>query len=64
MNRKEKQMKNQTIRRIVKMLSPHKKAIIIISILAIIISIGEVINPYLMKIVIDDYLKYSNYFCK
>lgn len=54
-------MKNQTIRRIVKMLSPHKKAIIIISILAIIISIGEVINPYLMKIVIDDYLKYGIY---
>ena len=49
-------MKNQTIHRILKMLKPQKKAIIIISILAIIISICEVIRPYLIKIVIDDYL--------
>lgn len=54
--RKEKNMKNQTIHRILKMLKPQKKAIIIISILAIIISICEVIRPYLIKIVIDDYL--------
>ena len=49
-------MKNKTLNRIVEMLKTEKKAIIIISILAIIINIGEVIKPYLIKIVIDDYL--------
>lgn len=49
-------MKNKTINRIYKMLKPQIKAISIISILAIIINIGEVVKPYLIKIVIDDYL--------
>lgn len=49
-------MKNQTLHRIFKMLKPQKKSIAIISILAIIISICEVVKPYLIKIVIDDYL--------
>ncbi len=49
-------MKNQTLQRIYKMLKPQTKAIVIISILAIIINIGEVVKPYLIKIVIDDYL--------
>lgn len=42
--------------RLYKMLKPEKKAIIIISILAIVVNIGEVIKPYLIKLVIDDYL--------
>ena len=49
-------MKNQTLRRVYKMLKSQTKAIIIISILAIIINVGEVIKPYLIKVVIDDYL--------
>lgn len=49
-------MKNQTLNRIYKMLKPKTKSIIIISILAIIINIGEVVKPYLIKIVIDNYL--------
>lgn len=49
-------MKSKTLSRVCKMLKPQKKAIIIISILAVIINIGEVIKPYLIKIVIDDYL--------
>lgn len=49
-------MKNKTLNRICKMLKPKFKAIVIISILAIIINIGEVIKPYLIKIVIDNYL--------
>lgn len=49
-------MKNQTLHRIFKLLKPQKKSIVIISILAIAISICEVIKPYLIKIVIDDYL--------
>lgn len=49
-------MKNKTLNRIYKMLKPQLKSIIIISILAIIINIGEIIKPYLIKVVIDDYL--------
>lgn len=49
-------MKNKTLSRIYKMLKPQIKSIVIISILAIIISIGEIIKPYLIKIVIDTYL--------
>lgn len=49
-------MKSKTLSRLYKMLKPEKKAIIIISIIAIIINIGEVIRPYLIQIVIDDYL--------
>lgn len=49
-------MKDKTLSRVCKMLKPGKKAIIIISILAIVINIGEVTKPYLIKIVIDDYL--------
>ncbi len=49
-------MKNKTMRRIVKMIKPHIKSILIITILAIIINIGEIIKPYIVKIIIDDYL--------
>lgn len=49
-------MKNKTLNRIYKMLKPQAKSIAIISILAIIINIGEIIKPYLIKVVIDDYL--------
>lgn len=49
-------MKNKTLNRMYKMLKPKIKSIIIISILAIIINIGEVVKPYLIKIVIDNYL--------
>lgn len=49
-------MKNKTTSRLYKMLKPKTKSIVIISILAIIINIGEIIKPYLIKIAIDDYL--------
>lgn len=49
-------MKDKTFSRIYKMLKPEKKSIIVISILAIVINIGEVLKPYLIEIVIDDYL--------
>ncbi len=49
-------MKNKTLSRIYKMLKPQKKAIVIISILSIIINIGEIIKPYLIKLVIDSFL--------
>ena len=49
-------MKNKTADRMVKMLKPQWKSIAIISFLAILINIGEVVKPYLVKLVIDDYL--------
>lgn len=49
-------MRNKTLQRMYKMLKPQTKSIVIISILAILINIGEVVKPYLIKIVIDDYL--------
>lgn len=54
-------MKNKTWQRIYKMLRPQTKSIAIISILAILINIGEVVKPYLIKIVIDDYLSANLY---
>lgn len=49
-------MKNKTMQRIAKMIKPHIKSILIITILAIIINIGEIAKPYIVKIIIDDYL--------
>ncbi len=49
-------MKSKTLKRIIKMLKPQYKSIIIISILSILINIGEVAKPYLIKTVIDNYL--------
>lgn len=60
-NRKGKQMKNKTLQRMYKMLKPQVKSIAVISILAILINIGEVAKPYLIKIVIDDYLSVNTY---
>ncbi len=54
-------MKNKTLQRLYKMLRPQAKSIAIISILAILINIGEVVKPYLIKIVIDDYLSANLY---
>ena len=54
-------MKNKTVQRMYKMLRPQAKSIAIISILAILINIGEVVKPYLIKIVIDDYLSANLY---
>lgn len=54
-------MKNKTLQRLYKMLKPQAKSIAIISILAILINIGEVVKPYLIKIVIDDYLSMNCY---
>ena len=54
-------MKNKTWQRLYKMLKPQTKSITIITVLAILINIGEVVKPYLIKIVIDDYLELNMY---
>lgn len=54
-------MKNKTIQRVLEMAKPHKKTIIIVTILALFISILEMTKPYLIKIVIDEYLSAGIY---
>lgn len=51
-----KKKKNSTLSRVFEMAKPHKKTIIIVTILSLLINIGEIIKPYLIKIVIDDYI--------
>lgn len=49
-------MKSKTLSRIIKLIKPKAFLLIIISILAILLSIIEIAKPYLVKMVIDDYL--------
>ena len=49
-------MKNKTFSRWCKIAKPHIKTIFLVSILAIIIDLLEISKPYLVKIVIDDFL--------
>ncbi len=49
-------MKNKTFDRCYKIAKPHLKTIIIVSIFSIIIDILELTKPYLVKVVIDDFL--------
>lgn len=53
--------KTTLFERIKILLKPHVKTVIIVTILSIIINIGEIIRPYLIKIVIDDYLNAGIY---
>lgn len=56
-------MNNKTniFQRISILIKPHIKTIIVVTILSIIINIGEILRPYLIKIVIDDYLALGIY---
>ena len=54
-------MKSKTWHRVYEMAKPHKKTIFIVVFLSLLISIGEMIKPYLIKIVIDDYLSMGIY---
>ena len=53
--------KTTLFERIKILLKPHIKTVIVVTILSIIINIGEIIRPYLIKIVIDDYLSAGIY---
>lgn len=52
-------MKNKTLERCYKLAKPHLKTIFLVSIISIIIDIFELIKPYLVKVVIDDFLSYN-----
>ena len=60
-NKRKNKGKNKTIARILEIARPHKKNIIIIAIVAIVIDILELSRPYLIKVVIDDYLSNGIY---
>ncbi len=49
-------MKNKTIARVLELAKPHKKTIIITSILSLMIGIGEIAKPYLLEVAIDEYI--------
>lgn len=53
-------MKNKTLRRVIDLARPHRKTIIIVSLLSLIVSLTEIAKPYLVKIVIDQYLSARN----
>ena len=48
--------KNKTIARCISLAKPHLKTIILVSILSIVIDIISIAKPYLIKVLIDDYL--------
>lgn len=50
-------MKNKTFKRIGNMLKPYRKTVVFVTILAIIIDVLALLKPYLVKILIDNYLK-------
>ena len=47
---------NKTFSRCFALAKPHMKTIILVSILSIIIDIISITKPYLIKVLIDDYL--------
>ena len=49
-------MKNKTLNRCYKIAKPHLKTIVLVSILSTIIDLLEITKPYLVKIIIDDFL--------
>lgn len=49
-------MKNKTLKRTYDLAKLHKKTIIIVSILSLLVAITEIVRPYLFEIVIDEYL--------
>ena len=49
------------MKRVWKLIRPYKKSIIIISILSLLVAIAEIIKPYLVKLIMDDYLEVGIY---
>lgn len=48
--------KTQSLKKLLKLSFPHKKKIIIASICVILVNTAQLIQPYILKIVIDDFL--------
>ena len=54
-------MKSRTMQRAWKLIKPYTKSILVVSFLSLLVGIAEIIKPYLVKIVIDDYLSQGIY---
>ena len=52
-------MKSKTLNRCLEIAKPHKKTIILVSIISIVIDLLEISKPYLIKTVIDNFLSYE-----
>jgi len=52
-------MKNKTLKRCYNLIKPHIKTVFLVSIISIIIDLFELAKPYLVKIIIDDFLSYN-----
>ena len=50
-------MKNKTFKRIWNMVKPYRKTVAFVTVLAIIIDALALVKPYLVRVLIDDYLK-------
>ena len=57
--RRKYNLKSKTFKRFLDISKPHSKTIILLSLLAVIINIIEILKPYLVKIVIDNYLSFN-----
>ncbi len=56
MKKKSQSVKMQSIKRLMLLTVPHLKKIIIAAICVLLVNCGELIKPYILKLVIDDFL--------
>ena len=54
-------MKSKTMQRAWNLIKPYTKSILVVSFLSLLVGIAEIIKPYLVKIVMDDYLSQGIY---
>lgn len=54
-------MKKKTISRFKDLIKPHWKTILIVGIISLLIDVGELLKPYIIEQVIDNYLKYKTF---
>ncbi len=54
-------MKSKTMQRAWKLVKPYTKSILVVSFLSLLVGIAEIIKPYLVKVVMDDYLSQGIY---
>lgn len=57
---KEGKMKTKTLSRFKKMIKPYWKVIIVVTILSIIIDLAELVKPYIIQQIIDNFLREKN----
>lgn len=53
---KGKEAKDKTIKQMAKMIKPYLRIITIITLISLVVNIGEIVKPYLIKVAIDEYM--------